>query len=477
MIKPLPFRPENSDATAYVATQPEEGLAQLEVLKKLGCQPHHKVLEIGCGALVAGFPIMQHLDVGNYSGVEPNMWLASASMSIPEVAATVVDKRPEFYPRSDFRVDSGSRFDFIISHSILSHASSVQLTDFLVAAASQLNEGGVLAASIRLAEGNSVGSPGSPRHGSDFTEWQYPGVSWFKKEDVLERARRLGLSATVSGELTRIIMSGNSKAVHDWIVVRKTKVALVTGFFRLPDRPVDEDQQFRMFDCLAECGLPVTLFLDTELLPYTNRRKNVCVIPTPLHSLPAFRWANDRDLKLPEHRDPTKDTRDFLLLQNSKLDLLKRAQDSDTEPTHFAWIDFGVMKVVQDSKTFLERLRRLAPPSSCALFPGCWSAEQAAERPSADMVSWRFCGGFFVVDRDTLPRLAQRHRATLEAHRTLTWEVNVWAEMERAGQKFDWYKADPNFTDAALTEVEKKNIATIAAYEKRAVTAMSTIEG
>ena len=42
---------------------------------------------------------------------------------------------------------------------------------------------------------------------------------------------------------------------------------------------------------------------------------------------------------------------------------------------------------------------------------------------------------------------------------------------------FDWYKADPNFAEASLTEVEKKNIATIAAYEKRAVTAMSTIEG
>jgi hypothetical protein len=42
---------------------------------------------------------------------------------------------------------------------------------------------------------------------------------------------------------------------------------------------------------------------------------------------------------------------------------------------------------------------------------------------------------------------------------------------------FDWYKPDPNFSDASLTEVEKKNIATIAAYEKRAVTAMSTIEG
>jgi len=42
---------------------------------------------------------------------------------------------------------------------------------------------------------------------------------------------------------------------------------------------------------------------------------------------------------------------------------------------------------------------------------------------------------------------------------------------------FAWYKADPSFTDDALTDVEKKNITTIAAYEKRAVTAMSTIEG
>ena len=49
--------------------------------------------------------------------------------------------------------------------------------------------------------------------------------------------------------------------------------------------------------------------------------------------------------------------------------------------------------------------------------------------------------------------------------------------LQKYFSSFDWYKADPTFTDASLTEVEKKNIATIAAYEKRAVTAMSTIEG
>jgi len=51
------------------------------------------------------------------------------------------------------------------------------------------------------------------------------------------------------------------------------------------------------------------------------------------------------------------------------------------------------------------------------------------------------------------------------------------AWLQKYFSSFDWYKADPNFTDAALTDVEKKNIDTIAAYEKRAVTAMSTIEG
>jgi hypothetical protein len=42
---------------------------------------------------------------------------------------------------------------------------------------------------------------------------------------------------------------------------------------------------------------------------------------------------------------------------------------------------------------------------------------------------------------------------------------------------FDWYKANPNYSDASLTAVEKRNLVVIAGYEKRAVTAMSTIEG
>jgi len=42
---------------------------------------------------------------------------------------------------------------------------------------------------------------------------------------------------------------------------------------------------------------------------------------------------------------------------------------------------------------------------------------------------------------------------------------------------FDWYKANPNYGDAQLSAVEKGNLAVIATYERKAVTAMSTIEG
>lgn len=52
---------------------------------------------------------------------------------------------------------------------------------------------------------------------------------------------------------------------------------------------------------------------------------------------------------------------------------------------------------------------------------------------------------------------------------------NEWTQKYFAS--FDWYKPDPKFTDASLTTVEKQNLTTIAAYEKRAVSAMSVIEG
>jgi hypothetical protein len=44
-------------------------------------------------------------------------------------------------------------------------------------------------------------------------------------------------------------------------------------------------------------------------------------------------------------------------------------------------------------------------------------------------------------------------------------------------KSFDWYKPNPKYTDAALTEVERQNAAAIAAYEKKATSVLDAVEG
>jgi hypothetical protein len=44
-------------------------------------------------------------------------------------------------------------------------------------------------------------------------------------------------------------------------------------------------------------------------------------------------------------------------------------------------------------------------------------------------------------------------------------------------KSFDWYKPDPRYTDAALTQVERQNAAAIAAYEKKATSVLDAVEG
>lgn len=44
-------------------------------------------------------------------------------------------------------------------------------------------------------------------------------------------------------------------------------------------------------------------------------------------------------------------------------------------------------------------------------------------------------------------------------------------------KSFPWYKPNPKYTDAALTEVERQNAAAIAAYEKKATSVLDAVEG
>jgi len=207
-------------AKRYVGTDETSGELQLELLKRNGCVPSSKVLEIGCGCLSAGFPITRFLDRGNYVGVEPNKWLINTALEQNTVRLLVQEKNARFLNVDTFDASElGIAFDFVLSHSVLSHCAHWQLDQFLCNAAKVLAPNGRIVASLRLSEGNEYGNNGTPDKGdSMYKTWQYPTVSFFKLSTVMRTAEKFGLVATHVPEYTAYYTKSRSSEFHDWIV-------------------------------------------------------------------------------------------------------------------------------------------------------------------------------------------------------------------------------------------------------------------
>jgi cyclopropane fatty-acyl-phospholipid synthase-like methyltransferase len=216
-----------SDPRKYVKTDETSGRLQFELLKQEGCQPSSRVLEVGCGCLHAGVHLMQYLNRGGYAGIDPNSWLINDAIKQPAIQRLVEAKQPQFLFRTDF--DAGSlnqTFDYVLSHSVLSHAAHWQLEEYLRNTSKVLAPGGRIVASIRLAEGNAFGSKGSPtREDSMDKEWVYPGVSWFKLATVIATAEKLGLQARHAPEHTAYYTKTRPNEFHDWIVFSRKATA------------------------------------------------------------------------------------------------------------------------------------------------------------------------------------------------------------------------------------------------------------
>ena len=80
-------------------------------------------------------------------------------------------------------------------------------------------------------------------------------------------------------------------------------------------------------------------------------------------------------------------------------------------------------------------------------FPGCW--QKGLGNPISG-VCWRFCGGFFLGDRESLIKWSALYRAhfpTLVKSYGLLWEVNTWTLLEQLNDpafRPHWFKADHN---------------------------------
>lgn len=211
------------DAQKFVATDEISGRMQADIIFGEGATPDSHVLEVGCGCLSAGLHVIERLKPDHYVGIEPNNWLVQASLRRPAAKAIADAKRPVFIESLEFDASSaGRQFDYVLSHSILSHAAHWQLGLFLKNVGATLAPTGKIFASLIPAEGNPYGSDGTPdKKDSNDEEWVYPGVSFFTRETIAKEADAAGLVATLRHDLTEKQTKKRPLEIHDWYMFTK----------------------------------------------------------------------------------------------------------------------------------------------------------------------------------------------------------------------------------------------------------------
>lgn len=104
----------------------EVAYCQFNTMLELGLWSQHSLLDIGAGCLDAGRLFMRHLDVGNYWFIEPNNWMVDIAYAAMEGYA--VERKAHRYDFEDFKFTRlNKKFDFILAHSIFTHASQAQV--------------------------------------------------------------------------------------------------------------------------------------------------------------------------------------------------------------------------------------------------------------------------------------------------------------------------------------------------------------
>ncbi len=132
-------------ATQYV----EMGLMQLNAMLEQGLEPHHKVLDIGCGPMRAGLWLLKVLEPDRYFGIEPHK--ARLRFGIDHVLGSelVERKRPRFDHNMDFDLGVfGEKFDFMVARSVWTHACKRQILAMLDGFVEHAAPGGVFMTSF-----------------------------------------------------------------------------------------------------------------------------------------------------------------------------------------------------------------------------------------------------------------------------------------------------------------------------------------
>jgi SAM-dependent methyltransferase len=94
----------------------------LSYMKAVGLQPHHRLLDFGCGTLRTGRYLIDYLDSGRYAGVDISRGAIAASRDLIANESYLVTKAPQVWRVAPHEpLDLPWVPDFILCHSVFTH--------------------------------------------------------------------------------------------------------------------------------------------------------------------------------------------------------------------------------------------------------------------------------------------------------------------------------------------------------------------
>lgn len=175
----------------------------LTFLKEEGLTVQDHVLELGCGNLSTGAPLIRFLAHDRYFGVEPNGWLVNCAL---ERFRELESKVPQFSWRTDFDVaqETNTKFRFILAHSVLSHVAFWQMGTALHKMRAVAQEGAIWLATVRLDQYDEFAE-----------EWAYPGVNKFRIDTIRALAFHAGWATERVPEYEQRLQEVAPNDVHE----------------------------------------------------------------------------------------------------------------------------------------------------------------------------------------------------------------------------------------------------------------------
>ncbi|REK90144.1 class I SAM-dependent methyltransferase [Streptomyces inhibens] len=158
------------------------GEMQFDYLAEHGLKPGHRMLDIGCGNLRAGWRFISHLDAGNYYGIDisPDILIAAKrTLTTYELQ----DKLPHLTITQDLKLEflPTAHFDVVHAHSVFSHSPLDVIDECLAHVGRILAPGGFFDFTFDRTEG---------------TEHQVLREDFYYRTDtLLQLARKHGLEA------------------------------------------------------------------------------------------------------------------------------------------------------------------------------------------------------------------------------------------------------------------------------------------